>query len=239
MRRFSPQRARQSSPRRLARFHQTRPRVEELEPRTLLSASAGPKLVFEGQLTPSDPLLSQQYALTKIQAPQAWATTTGSHSVVVADIDTGIDYTHPDLYQNVWINQQEIPAARRANLIDIDGDGLISFRDLNNPINQGVGKITDLNHNGVIDAGDLLAPYNPDGTGGWADGTDGDGSPNAVKNGYVDDIVGWDFYHNDNNPFDGYGHGTHTAGTIGATGNNGTGVSGVNWDVSLMALKVT
>jgi subtilisin family serine protease len=64
-------------------------------------------------------------------------------------------------------------------------------------------------------------------------------------NGYIDDINGWDFYHNDGSVYDGAAgenttdaHGTHVAGTIGAVGNNGTGVSGVNWQVSLMSLKI-
>jgi beta propeller repeat protein len=57
-------------------------------------------------------------------------------------------------------------------------------------------------------------------------------------NGYVDDYHGWDFYNNDNDPMDDYGHGTHTAGTIAAVGNNEVGVVGVNWDSRLMALKI-
>ena len=64
-----------------------------------------------------------------------------------------------------------------------------------------------------------------------SNGIDDDG------NGYVDDWRGWDFVNDDNNPFDDNGHGTHAAGTIGAAGNNGLGISGVNWNVSLMALK--
>ena len=63
------------------------------------------------------------------------------------------------------------------------------------------------------------------------DGIDND------HNGYVDDWRGWDFINNDNNPTDDNGHGTHVAGTIGAVGNNGTGVTGVNWNVQLMPLK--
>jgi Tol biopolymer transport system component/subtilisin family serine protease len=72
-------------------------------------------------------------------------------------------------------------------------------------------------------------------------GVDDDG------NGFIDDVNGWDFYHNDNTVFDGAGtyptdetdaHGTHVAGTIGATGNNGAGVVGVNWQVGLMSLKI-
>lgn len=60
------------------------------------------------------------------------------------------------------------------------------------------------------------------------------------SNGYVDDVNGWDFDHRDSTPWDtidGDKHGTHVAGTIGAVGNNALGVTGVNWDVSIMSLK--
>lgn len=55
--------------------------------------------------------------------------------------------------------------------------------------------------------------------------------------GYVDDVNGWNFYDHNNNPSDLDGHGTHTAGTIGAVGNNGIGVAGVNWHCKIMPLK--
>lgn len=60
-------------------------------------------------------------------------------------------------------------------------------------------------------------------------------------NGFIDDVHGWDFVHDDNDPSDTDaacgGHGTHTAGTIGSRGNNGIGVTGVNWNVKVMPLK--
>jgi uncharacterized repeat protein (TIGR01451 family) len=66
-------------------------------------------------------------------------------------------------------------------------------------------------------------------------------------NGYVDDVHGWDFFHDDSSVYDNPAnvaganapdaHGTHVAGTVGATGNNNAGVVGVNWQVSLMSLK--
>ena len=62
-------------------------------------------------------------------------------------------------------------------------------------------------------------------------GADDDGS------GFNDDIFGADFFSNDNNPDDDGGHGTHVAGIIGAQGNNVVGVTGVNWEANIMALK--
>jgi subtilisin family serine protease len=57
------------------------------------------------------------------------------------------------------------------------------------------------------------------------------------QNGFVDDVHGWDFVNNDNDPMDDNGHGTHCSGTIGAVGNNGIGVAGVNWNVSIVGVK--
>ena len=109
-----------------------------------------------------------------INAPEAWDITQGSSSVVVAVVDTGVDYTHQDLAANIWTNPGEIP------------------------------------NNGIDDD----------------------------NNGYTDDVHGIDSADNDSDPMDTEGHGTHVAGTIGARGNNGVGVAGVNWNVSIIACKV-
>lgn len=143
-----------------------------------------PDFVITAAATPNDPSYSRLWGLhntgrtggvadADMDVAEAWDVTTGDRSAVVAVIDTGIDYRHPDLAANMWRNPGEVAGDR------IDNDG----------------------------------------------------------NGYVDDVYGWDFANNDADPFDDQSHGTHVAGTIGAVGNNGVGVAGVAWNVSLMALK--
>jgi len=134
-----------------------------------------PNYIYQACVIPNDPSYPSLWGMEKIGAPDAWDVTTGNQQIVVADIDTGVDYTHPDLAANMWINTGEIPGN------DIDDD----------------------------------------------------------NNGYVDDIYGINAIKGatPGDPMDDEGHGTHTAGTIGAIGNNGEGVVGVNWKVKIMALK--
>lgn len=158
------------------------------------------------------------------QAGEAWdAGHVGSTRVAVGVIDSGIDYTHQDLYLNIWINNLEISDVLRASLVDVDLDGSITFRDLNSTANSAF--VSDFNANGYIDGGDLFNDVR------WEDGVDQDG------NGYLDDLIGWDFANNDNDPFDDSGHGTHVSGIIAATGGNGVGVAGITWNTLLVALK--
>lgn len=170
--------------------------------------------MYGDQSTPSNAFGSQ--------AAEAWAAGhTGKATTVIGVIDTGIDYTHPDLYLNIWLNPGEIPA--NLGLVDTDADQLITFRDLNDAANAHA--VSDINANGRIDAGDLLNDVR------WENGIDND------ANGRMDDLIGWNFVNNSNDPRDGNGHGTHVAGTIGAMGNNGIGVVGVNSAVQMVALK--
>lgn len=208
----------------LLRAFNQRPEVKFAEP----DAAVGIQLVS------NDPSLGSLWGMQSsgfgTRAVDAWGRDSiGRTTTVVGIVDTGIDYTHPDLYLNIWLNQGEIKGLSLFSaLVDTDQDGLITFRDLNNTTNRGnaVTKLTDWNTNGYIDAGDLL-----DNRSGWEDGLDNDG------NGYRDDLIGWDFVSNDNDPYDDNNHGTHVAGTIGAQGGNGQGVVGVNWQVQMAALK--
>jgi serine protease len=197
------------------------PSLEILERRTLFA------------VTPNDTYFERQWNLPITSTPQAWDITTGSSNVVVNVNDTGVDYTHPDLYLNIWLNQKEIPFTIGGNkgLRDADADGVITFWDLN--ARGSNGKLvneafaSDVNGTGYIDGGDLLNDPR------WENGVDNGG------NGFVDDLVGWDFHDNDNDPITPDVHGTFVAGVIGAVGNNGIGVAGVAWRVQMMATKAT
>lgn len=89
---------------------------------------AEPDYVLRADRMPNDPLFSRQWGLNNVSmpsadvsAPEAWSQTTGDDNVVIAVIDTGVDYTHPDLAANMWTNPGEIPD----NRLDDDGNGYI------------------------------------------------------------------------------------------------------------------
>lgn len=82
---------------------------------------AQPNFYYHLLATSNDTRLSELYGLTKISAPLAWDFTTGSSAVVVADIDTGLKYTHEDIAANAWTNSGEI----NGNGIDDDGNGFV------------------------------------------------------------------------------------------------------------------
>ena len=87
-------------------------------------SSCSPNYVLRtADVASSDPLTPGMWGLSTagVSAPSAWEITTGAQDVVVAVIDTGIDYKHPDLAPNIWINPGEVPA----NGIDDDGNGII------------------------------------------------------------------------------------------------------------------
>jgi subtilisin family serine protease len=198
------------------------PGFVQAEPDWLMTTAAAPNDPFFGQMTGM-----QNGSDTDIDAPEAWSITSGSMNQIISVIDTGVDHTHRDLAPNIFINEAEIPSAIRSLLTDVDGDGIITFRDLNDPSNIGPGKIVDLNGNGRIDGGDLL-----NNASGWENGVDND------TNNLVDDLIGWNFLSGNNDPLDVQGHGTHVAGTVGAAGNNSTDVVGVNWRARILPMKV-
>jgi subtilisin family serine protease len=83
---------------------------------------ACPNYLRRASLTPSDPGYGSQWGWPNIEAPQAWDYTTGSETITVGVIDTGVDLDHPDLVANLWVNQLE---ASGTPDVDDDGNGYI------------------------------------------------------------------------------------------------------------------
>jgi len=82
---------------------------------------AQPNYIYKRCGDPNDPEFADQYAHQLIQMPKAWDISTGSRDVVVAVLDTGVDVNHPDLKDNIWVNEDEIPN----NGVDDDNNGFI------------------------------------------------------------------------------------------------------------------
>ena len=177
------------------------------------------------QVMPPGETISAPQNTSNLQ--QAWQRalntmgTVGNYLPVVAVIDTGVDLRNRDIAQNLWLNPGEI---NHLTINDANGDGFITISDIDDPQNSAVSP-GDLNGNGYLDGEDILSSVM------FANGSDGDG------NGYVDDIFGWDFYGNDNNPIGGNFHGTAVAGVIGGA-NNGQGILGTTHRARIMAIQV-
>lgn len=80
-----------------------------------------PDHIYEANAAPNDTNYADQWGLEKIGAPQAWDTRTDASSVLVAVLDTGVNYDHFDLNQNLWVNSGEIPG----DGLDNDGNGVV------------------------------------------------------------------------------------------------------------------
>ena len=151
---------------------------------------AEPNYIYKASRLSDDPMMEQLWGLKNIGQKdssgkvgvagvdigieQAWDISTGSDKMTVAVIDTGVDFNHPDLKDNLWTNGAEL--------------------------------------NGQ-------------------EGIDDD------NNGVIDDIHGFNAITGKGDAMDDQGHGSHCSGTIGAKGNDGKGIVGVNWDVKIMAVK--
>lgn len=84
-------------------------------------AYAEPNYLYKASTVPNDQMYPSLWGMEKINAPEAWNVLTGAGQIVVADIDTGVDYTHPDLEDNMWVNTGEIAD----NEIDDDANGYV------------------------------------------------------------------------------------------------------------------
>ncbi|HEX3343944.1 MAG TPA: FG-GAP-like repeat-containing protein, partial [Polyangiaceae bacterium] len=188
-----------------------------------------------------------------------WTYTIGRPDVKIAIVDCGIKWDEGDLADKAYLNAAELGKHKPQNAdgsacagagalagYDCNGDGVFSVSDYAmdprvaplvtdptdvcypgaDPNNKGMPRMMgDKNKNCILDAGDLIALF--------SDGVDDD------ANGYTDDISGWDFYKNDNDPYDDtrYGHGTGEGRMSSDQGNNGQGDVGVCPDCRFFMLR--
>lgn len=120
-----------------------------------IAETCGPNFIYKADATPSDPSYAAVDGMQRINAPAAWDLTTGSQSVIVGINDSGIDYTHPDLVDNMWVNPGEIAN----NGFDDDGNGYIDDVYGVNAINDS-GDPYDDNEHGSHVAGTVGATGN-------------------------------------------------------------------------------
>ncbi|HMC68808.1 MAG TPA: S8 family serine peptidase, partial [Mycobacteriales bacterium] len=153
-----------------------------------------------------------------VSADRAWKKTHGNPEVAIAIVDTGIDWTDADLRLKVHLNRNELPipmgpqCAPNPGQYDCNGDGSFNVADYDGDprVSKSAGTHGIPN---VIDAEDLIVAF--------SDGIDADG------NAYVDDIAGWDFFDDDNDPYDASSyssanfHGSGRAGDAAAEVDNG------------------
>jgi thermitase len=113
-----------------------------------------PNYLYQAVREPNDARYNEQWAWPKIEAPTAWDILTSSPEIVVAVIDTGVDYEHPDLAVNMWQNEGEIPG----NGTDDDNNGIIDdIHGANFVPNQATGDPKDDNNHGTHVAGTISA----------------------------------------------------------------------------------
>jgi subtilisin family serine protease len=148
----------------------------------LQSLNADPNVVYAEQKrmffvdeVPNDPNYNSMSQFDRISAEAAWDLVKGENgTVVIAIVDSGVDWVHPDLIDNIWNNEDEIP------------------------------------DNGIDDD----------------------------NNGYIDDVRGWSFQNNSNDPTPLLnGHGTHVSGTAAASTDNNTGVASLSWNCTIMPVN--
>ncbi len=107
---------------------------------------AEPNYIYRASIIPNDPRFSSLYGMTMIQAPEAWDLQTGSKSVIVGVIDTGVDVGHEDLAANIWQNPGETGGGKENNNVDDDGNGYVDdFRGWDF-VNNDNNPLDDNNH---------------------------------------------------------------------------------------------
>ena len=200
---------------------------------------------------PNDPSVGNQCSIEAVNADRAWKfldsmsdQIPNGRDVILASVDTGVDYTHPDLKYNLWINQAELESWV-FDVADLDGDQYVSAYEIEQfLVSQGL----DQNGDGEIDLRDFVFVPSPSIASEqniFFNDFDEDG------NGYINDLIGWDTSgssgFDDQDPYPkegaslsgGWSHGTHVAGILGASTNNGVGIASPTYNAKILSVKTS
>jgi subtilase family protein len=190
----------------------------------------------------SDPLTGQNTLAGRnplgqvpgVSADRAWKRSIGTPSVQVAILDTGIRWNRGGLRRQVALNRDELPLPESCSQYDCNGDGAFNVDDY-----AGDSRVSNSDGHpesaSILDASDLIAVFSDS-----IDGYD----INVESNGYVDDIAGWDFFDDDNDPYDASSyssaenHGSGRAAEAVEQGNEGSGSIGLCPDCQMVPMRV-
>jgi Subtilase family len=164
-----------------------------------------------------------------VSADRAWKRSTGDPRVKIAILDTGIRWEKESLRLRIGLNEEELPKPQGCAEYDCNGDGAFNVDDYaNDPrVSKEAG---DDPADKLLDGSDLIKAF--------SDGTDADG------NGYVDDVAGWDFFNDDNDPFDASSyssadnHGSGRAEDAAEEGNDASGSLGICLRCQIVPMRV-
>ncbi|MCF7923347.1 MAG: S8 family serine peptidase [Candidatus Marinimicrobia bacterium] len=204
------------------------------------------EVIYRLHYSPNDPRFSNQWYLAKVDAPEAWdlfdiagGVLPGDRAIVMASVDSGVQYTHPDLRDRIWINQAEIPVDI-FDAVDANSNGIVTAEEV-------AAYVIDYDGNRTVDLQDALHSSSP-----FMDGLDADDWDNNPSS-YVDDLFGYDVagatsgVDPDNDPMGAISgpadlankmHGTHVGGLLCAATDNGIGTASAMFNGTLMCVKM-
>jgi hypothetical protein len=167
--------------------------------------------------------------ISGVRADTAWKYSAGSPEISIAILDTGIEWQDEELRRKVRLNRRELPMPQGASSYDANGDGAFNVDDYaaDPRVKKEAG---DEEADKLLDGSDLIATF--------SDRSDAD------RNGYVDDIAGWDFFEDDNDPFDASsccsasGHGSDRAKSAAGDTNNGEGEASMCPQCQVVPMRV-
>ncbi len=200
-----------------------------------------PNRIYSPMLAPNDPSYNQWWVAPN-DMTSVWDVPAGTYQTKIAVIDTGFALNHQEFAGRWATNSGETGLAVGEEPSDLNctDQGLPLDRSCNN-IDDNFDQILD-NETGPT------TEQNPSDRNCTDQGLPLDRSCNNIDddgNNYKDDVTGWDFANFDSsvqagqiNPTgSGTTHGTMVAGILGATGNNGVGIAGVNWHTKILPIQ--